>query len=259
MAPMTPSPTDRRRRPSRGIWALTAVVALGAGCGGGTMRDATAPRPQPDQVAFAGRTWQVKSSATPVGPGPNRFGGSERNVWVDGQGRLHLRITRVGSSWHSAEVIGTTPIGPGTYTWTLDSPVDALDPSVVLGLFTYTEDPAFSHREIDIEFSRFHDRANPINGQFAVQPHERAGNVEQFHQDPVPRSAVSFAWTATAIAFVANPSVAPDRWTYTGPDVPRPGPVQPRINLWLLGGRAPVDGREAEVVLNDFTFTPAEE
>lgn len=257
---MTAIPTARRRRLSRSVVAFAAAAAaLGSGCGGGSTRDATAPRPQPDQVAFAGRTWQVKSSATPVGPGPNRFDGSERSVWVDGDGRLHLRITRVGSSWHSAEVIGTTPIGPGTYTWTLDSPVDALDPSVVLGLFTYSDDPASNHREIDIEFSRFHDRGNPINGQFAVQPHERPGNVAQFRQDPIRGSVMSFTWTGTTIAFVANPSVAPDRWTYTGPDVPKPGPVQPRINLWLLGGRAPVDGREVEVVLRDFTFTPAEE
>ncbi|OAD23457.1 conserved hypothetical protein, secreted, partial [Candidatus Thiomargarita nelsonii] len=43
------------------------------------------------QIVFSDITWQVKSSVSPVGPGPNYF--SEDNVWLDENDWLHLKIT----------------------------------------------------------------------------------------------------------------------------------------------------------------------
>jgi hypothetical protein len=39
--------------------------------------------------------------------------------------------------------------------------------------------------------------------------------------------------------------------------VPDAGQAQVRINLWLFRGNAPTDGQPVEVVISDFTFTPA--
>ncbi len=39
-------------------------------------------------ISFSGRSWAVKSSTQPVGPGPNVFSGSAENVWVDSGGQL---------------------------------------------------------------------------------------------------------------------------------------------------------------------------
>ncbi len=117
---------------------------------------APAARPSPVRtIQFSGYDWAVKSSVHRLGPGPNYFSSSTDNVWVDSQGRLHLRITYSKGRWYCAEVIGPQSLGRGTYTFTLDSPVDSLDPNVTLALYTWSDDPAYNNREIDIEFGRF--------------------------------------------------------------------------------------------------------
>src|SRR4051812_19512341 len=118
-------------------------------------------------LAFSGYSWVVKASSGKVGPGPNYFSSSANNVWVDNLGRLHLRITKQGSRWFCAEVVSQASFGYGTYRWYLDSPVDNLDPNVVLGLFTWSDLPDYANREIDIEFSRW-GAARNLNAQFVV-------------------------------------------------------------------------------------------
>ena len=88
---------------------------------------ATAPT-----VAFAGRTWTVKTSSGAVGPGPNVFLAS--NVSVDGSGNLKLAINKVNRKWTTAEVVLNESLGYGTYSWTLGSDVSNLDAQAVLGL-----------------------------------------------------------------------------------------------------------------------------
>jgi hypothetical protein len=45
-------------------------------------------------------------------------------------------------------------------------------------------------------------------------------------------------------------------WTYTGGFVPPPGDENPRMNLWLLNGEPPINGREVEVIVSRFEFQP---
>jgi hypothetical protein len=80
-------------------------------------------------------------------------------VFVDNEGHLHLRIDHRDDRWSCAEVISTRSFGYGTYRFDLDSHIDCLDPQVVLGLFTWNDDPSYNHREIDIEVARWGDPA----------------------------------------------------------------------------------------------------
>jgi hypothetical protein len=242
--------------------AVLLVLASGPWTG---RADARPPQPGPRIVRFAGHDWTVKTSGrTRVGPGPNYFSDSAEHVWVDAYGRLHLRIARSGGRWTAAEVVSTASFGRGTYRFVLDSPVDALPPSVVLGLFTWHDDPAFANREIDVEFSRWNDPLRAANAQYAVQPYELAGHLRSFVQPPVVPSTHAFTWRADAIAFqslagaLTAPVVPSDvihEWTYAGP-VPPPGGEQARMNLWLFQGVPPVDGRPVEVVVAAFAFVP---
>ena len=210
----------------------------------------------PRKLEFSGYTWAVKSSTGLVGPGPNYFSDSADNAWVDGRGRLHLKLTHSNRRWYSAEVINTQSLGFGRYEFELDSTVDRLDPNVVLGLFTYSDDPAYHHREIDIELSRFGDASDRTNGQDVVQPYQRAGNLRRITLPAVPSSTNSFDWQPNAVTF-ASSSAAPSAWTYAGPDVPQPGSEQVHMNLWLFRGAPPQNGTTVEVVVKRFTFTPA--
>jgi hypothetical protein len=198
----------------------------------------------------------VKSSVAPVGPGPNYFSESPANVFVDGSGRLHLEITQADGRWQCAEVINTHSLGHGRYTFELGCRVDDLDPNVVLGLFTWSDEPAHSHREIDIEFSRWGDAADLTNGQYVVQPYDRAGNLQRVSQAVVGSCTQSFDWQPDAVTFAAS-SATPSTWTYSGPDVPPSGSEHVRINLWLYRGAPPTNGANVELIVKSFTFTPA--
>ena len=56
-------------------------------------------------------------------------------------------------------------------------------------------------------------------------------------------------------AAVANSPTPLRTWTYKGPDVPHPLKEQARLNLWVLGS-TPSDGKEIEIVIRGFRFTP---
>jgi hypothetical protein len=223
-----------------------------------------APR-APRVVRFAGYDWTVKTSGRRlVGPGPNYFSDAPEHVWVDGYGRLHLRIARIGGRWTAAEIVSTASFGYGTYRFFVDSPIDTLPPSVVLGLFTWDDEPDFAHREIDIEFSRWSNAASTVNAQYAVQPYELPDHLRSFVQPPLAPSTHAFTWRADAIFFqslagsLATPVLPSDvihEWTYAGP-VPPAGGEHARLNLWLFQGVPPADGQPVEVIVADFEFAP---
>lgn len=214
---------------------------------------------------FSGYEWWVKASDTPVGPGPNPFSDSRDNVWLDSQGQLHLKITEESGVYKTAEVVSKDSFGYGSYIFHLTSPVSQLDPNVVLGLFLWSDDPDFNHREIDIEFSRWQDPLNQ-NAQFVVQPWDTPGNMERFDMGPDGVSTHAFTWLPDEIRFQSalgsdfpseNQEDITHEWLYTGEDIPVSGSENVRMNLWLVWGIPPTDGSETEIVISRFEFMKA--
>ncbi len=223
------------------------------------IKDRTPPQ---RRLKFSGYTWNVKRSDTLVGPGPNVFSDRPEDVWVDEAGRLHLTIRQRDGRWFATEVVTTRALRYGTYTFTLASRVDNLDPNVVLGLFTWdNKAPAQNYRELDIEFARW-GQATADNAQYVVQPYQHAGNLLRFTMPATAVSTHRFVWRANRVEFssyqgaTVNPANLITSWTYTGPDVPRAGKGNARINLWLNGGAAPSNGQGVEIVIEDFTYKP---
>lgn len=214
---------------------------------------------------FSGYEWWVKTSDTPVGPGPNLFSDSSDNAWVDGDGQLHLKITKKDSAYETAEIVSKDSFGFGTYIFHLTSRVDQLDPNVVLGFFTWSDDPTYHYREIDIEFSRWQDSLSDI-AQYVVQPWDTPGNLERFNLGPEEVTTHGFTWGADKIRFQsvvgddflgAESGSVIHQWLYAGNDVPVPSGENTRINLWHVWGDPPTDGQETEVVISGFEFTSA--
>lgn len=206
-------------------------------------------------VRFADRDWRVKASAEPVGPGPNRF--SAGNVSVDRAGRLSLSIAPTTTGWSCAEVIGVGHFGYGTYTWTLTSDVESFEPPTVLGLFTWSDDPAQANRELDIEFSRWGSRTSPVRGGFTVQRSHPHPPVTETFTPGRGRSEHTLAWSAGRARFRSTFGPVLREWTYSGPDVPTPGgAVAPRMNLWLFRGASLT--RPVTIVVDSFTYLPAQ-
>ncbi|MEW5956174.1 MAG: hypothetical protein AB1801_00500 [Chloroflexota bacterium] len=221
----------------------------------------------PRTLSFSGYVWYVKASETPVGPGDNYFSDSPDDVWVDVQGRLHLKIVQRDGRWYSTEVYTQASLGYGEYFFSLASPAlqGDLDPNVVLGLFTWdgAAPPGVYNREIDIEVSRWGNEANSNNAQYVVQPYTITTHLYPF---PLAWSGSEsthwFDWQANEVQFAGykghGPVFAPGdvlaTWTYTGPDTLPDGPANARINLWLVEGNPPTDGQTVEVIITAFQF-----
>lgn len=249
------------RRPARVAAGLAVLFALTAAAPALAARPAarSAPPPAAREIAFAGYQWEVKSSNGKTGPGPNYFSNATDAVWVDPAG-LHLTIRKgARNRWQSTEVINRQSLGYGTYEWTLATRVDALDPNVVLGLFTWNDAPDYAHRELDIELARWGNAADPTNGQYVVQPHDRESHLQRFTQGPVVVTTQRFTWRSGGVTFesLAGDTVL-NQWSYSGPasEVPVPGGENARMNLWLFNGLAPKNGQPVEVIISDFRFTP---
>jgi hypothetical protein len=217
--------------------------------------------PRDDRIQFAGQPWHVKhSSGVPVGPGPNVFNAGNVQV-IDG--RLHLRIARGPSGWESAELVSETSFGYGTYNFVVAGNAASLDVNAVLGLFTWSDDPAYGHREIDVELSRWGDPANQ-NAQCVVQPYDKPGHIARF---AVPggqhRMHYQFRWSRDEVTCAVT--ILPDHGDKTAEPVyhttltdgvPPRGDEKARMNLWLLGGQPPAGQTPVEIVVEHFSFEP---
>lgn len=240
------------RRALRTGAAALAVLLATAGIA------AAAGKPgYPDTVVWSGATWQVKTSNAAVGPGPCVF--AKANVSV-ASGALHLKVQKsAAGAWTCAEVIGPKSYGYGTYTFTVNSRVDSLDPNVVLGLFTWSDKAPYAHREIDIEFARWANAADPTNGQYVVQPYGSVNHLKRFAQDALTASVQQFTWRAGSISWkTVDPATGSTvaSYAYTGTDVPIPGDERVHLNLWLFNGAAPTNGAAVDVAVSAFSYTP---
>ena len=154
---------------------------------------------------WSGYDWWVKKSSSPVGPGPNYFSDTTNNVSIDAQGRLHLRITHTGTNWQCAEIVLQRTLGYGTYAFHIASPVDTLDSSIVLGLFTWSDQSAFNNREIDFESGRWSYPADYQNSHFVVQPWYLPSRLVRYRIPTYATNSIpSFNWQTNAINFLCT-------------------------------------------------------
>src|SRR5262245_46886915 len=188
----------------RRLAALAALIAAATLASGTTL---AAGKPgYPDKVTWSGGSWQIKSSTSAVGPGPNVF--SKANVTVDAAG-LHLKIQKDASNrWTTAEVIGPTSYDYGTYTFTVATRLDQFDPNVVLGLFTWSDKAPYAHRELDVEVAKWGNGADTTNAQFVVQPYDKAGHLVRFATGSLVRTVQQFEWRAGRVVFTSNDAVS---------------------------------------------------
>lgn len=218
-----------------------------------------------DTIRFAGYDWTVKDShGERTGPGTNLFSSSDKNVWVDTQGRLHLKITEDDEDWYCPEVAMLRTLGYGKYTFQLEALPQQLDQDVVMGFFLYDHlDAANHHSEMDVELSVWGLPGNR-NAQYVVQPME--DHAHRFDIDLGRRTAYSMEITKKKAAFISwypanesmadpkNEKVSEHRFKFSKPYVPDNEKVC--MNVWLFKTIEPHQLKEFEVVVRDFTFEP---
>ncbi|MBZ4192143.1 glycoside hydrolase family 16 protein [Niabella beijingensis] len=243
------------------VLLTTIILVFNTGCKKSATEapEKDTPSSSPRVITFAGHEWEVKSSAKEkLGPGPNYFSDSEENVWVDGTGRLHLRITYRNGKWLCAGITLLKSFSYGRYVFEMGSRTDTLDKNIVGGLFTYKNDT----QEIDIEFSKWSVTGN-IDAQFAVQPSNRTGNKKRFYLDQDSDVTTHwFNWQQDRIDFASYYGAMTDtaatntiqKWTYTGNDIPPDTDEKVKINLWLFKGVPPSNLKEAEMIVSGLKY-----
>jgi hypothetical protein len=126
---------------------------------------------------------------------------------------------------------------------------------------------------MDIEFARWGNRLAATNAQYVVQPQAET-TVNRFkivmtgdwsvHEIDWSRDLVSFdsrhghlkeGLTMSQLPPMKGPAAGP-AWSYRGPGIPASGDETVHINFYLFDGRAPMNGKEAELLVSGFWFIP---
>lgn len=225
----------------------------------------TRPSPGVRFLSFSGYDWWVKNYSTLVGPGPNYFSDATNNVWTDANGWLHLRITHRTNAWQCAEIVSARTFGTGHYRYELNSSADSLNQNVTLGLFTWSDDPVYTHREMDVECGRWKNPSDANNSQFVLQPFDAVNHLVRYRVPPgLTNSTHLYVWETNRISYQAQTGSYSafatnliSSWVFTNAvDVPQSGDENVRLNLWLVDGTPPSDNNEVEVIIKSFNFVP---
>lgn len=224
------------------------------------------PAPAVTTINFAGLTWEVKDAySSAVGPGPNYF--SKDNVWVDVDGKLHLKIRKVSNTvWTCAELKTQRLFGNGRYQFWVEGRPDLFDKNIVLGLFSYPCvndicEPDGTH-EIDIEFAKWGNANETENLVYNAYP-TIIGGINYYHTFPLSLEQEAYSThrytrSSSSVFFQSLYGYTNDNTgqfvsaTSTNTVSTLAMPVY--INLWLFRGKFPSDENEVEIVIRDFKF-----
>lgn len=235
--------------------------------------------PEKSVISFAGRDWIIKQSTFAQGPGPCVFCGGAECVSVDAGG-LHLCITEQGGIWRCAELILTESLGYGTYCLETRD-LDLSDLCMVAGEFLWDIGEPSTHREIDFEYARWGNAADPCNSQYVVHPCASCTACGLQCTDHCRRFGVTstdagsdlthyLSWQPGTVTFrtyrghhcggTPSPGDLLQEWTPPASvAVPTPGDENFRFNLWvsqqgLCEGRVP--SQSHCITIADFQFAP---
>jgi len=243
-----PEQTELLPNVGTGVAAVSTVKGQGA-----------APvYPPPRTLNFSGYEWTT--STGPIFRAGSRNFFDPSNVWVDKNGRLHLRIAGSPDKWTAAEVKLNGNLGYGTYRFQVED-ITHLEPSAVLTLVSWdgvgTER---NRRELDVELSRWGFVDN-TNVHYVVQPYYVPANLVRLRV-PAGVFTHSFHWEPGKVTFstmTGSGDAAGDRLidqhVFTS-GVPTPAGHTVRLSLYVfVRGQVPLKN-ENEVVIDKFEYFP---
>lgn len=216
-------------------------------------------------IKFAGEEWIVKDKLVKkAGPGPNFF--DHKNIWVDENGQLHLKLSkRSDNTWACAEIYSKRLFGDGIYQFNLEGRPDLFDENIVLGFFNYpcignSCEPDGTH-EIDIEFTKWGKKLNPFNLHYNTFPSKIGGDSYSKSLKIDLKNNISIHRISRKSTNVKFDSFYP--YKASGEEIIGYGNSESKasklsmpihINLWLFLGKAPNNGKEVEIIIKDFKF-----
>ena len=216
-------------------------------------------------VKWSARSWKLTS-----GHMAGVALGDPANVTIDEHGYLHLRIVKQNEKWTAAELFTTQDLGFGTYQWIVEGNVYDMDPTTVLGLFTYGPTHHIgtdAEDEIDIEFSQWNKTCHGCNADFTVYPatgHRKPKGVsaweDNFKVGGGTLTTARMEWFPDHIVFTMMNGDQPigtvadvikaDTYTSDATNIPQV-PAAFGINLWCF---KQTPAQDQSVVIRKFEF-----
>jgi hypothetical protein len=202
-------------------------------------------------LQFSGYQFETRETASDRSGSLNFY--DPANAWTDGQGLLHLRVTRQREHWVSAEVKLSRSLGYGSYRFVVRG-VTQLEPAAVFAMFTW--DDQGPSREMDIEISRWGEPEDK-NAQYVIQPYVVPANTVRFS---APAGPLTFwmDWQPGRMSFKtirkSSESVVAEHVFTSG--VPAAGNERIYMNLWAYSNKRYHLQNEFEVIIEKFEFLP---
>jgi len=217
-------------------------------------------------LRWSGREWRVTSGGM---AGVAR--GNPENVSIDEKGYLHLSMVQRDGKWTASELFTTERLGFGRYQWVVEGDVYAMDPSTVLGLFTYGPTAHIgvdAENEIDIEFSQWGNTCGDCNADFTVYPSTghrvkdgKSAWEDNFHVAGENVTTARMAWSSTRIIFTLMKGSQPigttadviktETYESTTDNIPQV-PLPVGINLWCF---KKTPSKNQSVIVRSFEYS----
>jgi hypothetical protein len=197
--------------------------------------------------------------------------GNPENVSIDEKGYLHLSMVQRDGKWTASELFTTERLGFGRYQWVVEGDVYAMDPSTVLGLFTYGPTAHIgvdAENEIDIEFSQWGNTCGDCNADFTVYPSTghrvkdgKSAWEDNFHVAGENVTTARMAWSSTRIIFTLMKGSQPigttadviktETYESTTDNIPQV-PLPVGINLWCF---KKTPSKNQSVIVRSFEYS----
>jgi formylglycine-generating enzyme required for sulfatase activity len=203
---------------------------------------------------------------------------------------LHLRIRKIDGKWYTSGVFTNGSLGYGVYKFTVATNTTNLDPSTVVGLFTFDLSNRDKKNEIDIELTRWGNPNNGYNAQQAIyipntdstRTLPEVGNLKQLGEsytldgsrinqtNGVTTHIIDWNKDRVILESYYGPEPSEDSLIYryrlfrnneyiidANNNFPAPGPEKTCMNLWLCTDLNTFNPswELQEVVIQNFEFT----
>jgi hypothetical protein len=222
-------------------------------------------------ISWAGQSWEVRDSSwSPGGPAYNGTY-SDKNVTVNSDGTLTMKLTNpTRSSPVSSEIIAASSTSYGTYTLTATGDFDNFHPDVVFGnLFLYdsSSTAVLGNNEIDGgEISRWGKAGGPqvlTDTYYPSTAGVSAGAV--VWPAGLTTATFTFTWLPGSITWdaYAGAKAAGSSFLHAAVNsnnVPVPRNQKLHVNLWAFKDAYSADPSKMSAVsvkLNSYSFVPA--
>ncbi|HTY90883.1 MAG TPA: hypothetical protein VMC84_06865 [Methanocella sp.] len=189
------------------------------------------------------------------------------NVWVDSEGRLHMKLIYKDGKWNEFNVILKDPIGYGTYSWTVDTDLEDIqdvqdggNPNFIFSGFSYDDSlPDYNYGEIDIEHCKWGNPDLDSNTDWTIHP---ANHLVQYKHITGANNTDTIEWMPDHIKFsVQGPSQPYMEYVFNDHSQipPASGYMQWLFYVGEVKSHPPPNNigyYEAEVVIRNFKIVP---